>query len=139
VTDETDDTLELAGKVIAAYVRNNAISAADLPAMMISVHAAFAGERGGPSPVAGAPAVPIKKSVTPGYLVCLEDGKRLKILKRYLRTRYKLSPEQYRSKWGLPHDYPMVAANYSARRSEYAKASGLGKVRAPLKKRVGKK
>jgi predicted transcriptional regulator len=83
------------------------------------------------------PAVPIKKSVTPDYIVCLEDGKKLKMLKRYLRTNYKLSPEDYRAKWGLPRDYPIVAPNYAAKRSEFAKKIGLGrtKVQAPTKRK----
>jgi predicted transcriptional regulator len=81
------------------------------------------------------PAVPVKKSITPDYLICLEDGKRLKMLKRYLRSRFKLTPDQYRAKWGLPADYPMVAANYAARRSEFAKKIGLGRTASPKARR----
>jgi predicted transcriptional regulator len=82
------------------------------------------------------PAVPIKKSITPDYVICLEDGKKLKMLKRYLRSRYSLSPEQYRTKWGLPHDYPMTAPNYAATRSMLARKTGLGRMdRAPKKRK----
>ncbi len=83
------------------------------------------------------PAVPVKKSITPDYLICLEDGKRLKMLKRYLRSRFKLTPDQYRAKWGLPADYPMVAANYAAKRSEFAKKIGLGRTSPPKSRRRG--
>jgi predicted transcriptional regulator len=129
-----DDLLKLASDIVAAYVSNNPVSVGDLPAMIKSVHATL----GGLSGVAGvgaltdrAPAVPIKKSLTPDYVICLEDGKKLKMLKRYLRSRYGLTPDQYRTKWGLPADYPMVASNYAARRSEFAKKIGLGRTAAP--------
>src|SRR5258707_1383238 len=125
-----EEILELASDIVAAYVSNNPVAVGDLPAMIKSVHATL----GGLSGVEGLdvltnqkPAVTVKKSITPDYLICLEDGKRLKMLKRYLRSRFKLTPDQYRAKWGLPADYPMVAANYAARRSEFAKKIGLGR------------
>jgi predicted transcriptional regulator len=125
-----------AADIVSAYVRNNSVQAADLPALINSVHNALT--RVGPAPVEVPtepvkPIVSIKKSVTPDYIICLEDGKRFKSLKRHLRTSYNLSPEQYREKWGLPSDYPMVAPNYAAARSELAKASGLGNQRKKAK------
>jgi len=133
----SEEILKLASDIVAAYVSNNPVAVTDLPAMIKSVHATL----GGLSGVEGVdfvtsqkPAVPVKKSITPDYLICLEDGKRLKMLKRYLRSRYGLSPDQYRTKWGLPADYPMVASNYAAQRSEFAKKIGLGRS-APAKGR----
>ncbi len=127
----TEDILKLASDIVAAYVSNNPVPVSELPGMIRSVHATL----GGLSGVEGLdvltsqkPAVPIKKSITPDYLICLEDGKKLKMLKRYLRSRFKgMTPDQYRAKWGLPADYPMVASNYAARRSEFAKKIGLGR------------
>src|ERR1700712_4301823 len=131
-TNSSPDVVELAADLIAAYVSKNSISSSDLPSLIASVHAALTG-LSAPAPVPEAekpvPAVPIKKSVTPDYLVSLEDGKRYKSLKRHLAGR-NLTPAEYRTKWGLPHDYPMVAANYAAQRSELAKAIGLGRKRA---------
>ena len=126
----TEDILKLASDIVAAYVSNNTVAVSDLPAMIKSVHATLGGLTGieGIDFVTSQkPAIPIKKSITPDYLICLEDGKKLKMLKRYLRSRFKLTPDQYRAKWGLPADYPMVAANYAARRSEFAKKIGLGR------------
>jgi len=126
----TEDILKLASDIVAAYVSNNTVAVSDLPAMIKSVHATLGGLTGieGIDFVTSQkPAIPIKKSITPDYLICLEDGKKLKMLKRYLRSRFKLTPDQYRAKWGLPADYPMVAANYAARRSEFAKQIGLGR------------
>ena len=124
----SEEILKLASDIVAAYVSNNPVAVSDLPAMIKSVHATLGGFTGEPRPGAGKPpAVPVKKSVTPDYIVCLEDGKKLKMLKRYLRSRYGLTPEAYRAKWNLPADYPMTAPNYAARRSEFAKQSGLGK------------
>ncbi|HEY5238861.1 MAG TPA: MucR family transcriptional regulator [Rhizomicrobium sp.] len=125
-----DGILKLASEIVSAYVSNNPVSVGELPSMIKSVHFTLGGL--GSTPYAEAPhslkpAVPIKKSVTPDYVICLEDGKKLKMLKRYLRSRYGLSPEEYRSKWGLPPDYPMVAPNYAQRRSDFAKKIGLGK------------
>ncbi len=127
----SEEILKLASDIVAAYVSNNPVAVGDLPAMIKSVHATL----GGLSGVDGVdfttsqkPAVPVKKSITPDYLICLEDGKKLKMLKRYLRSRFNgMTPDQYRTKWGLPADYPMVAANYAARRSEFAKKIGLGR------------
>jgi predicted transcriptional regulator len=124
------DLLKLASDIVAAYVSNNPVPVSELPAMIKNVHATLGTLSGAPAAdvvTNQKPAVPVKKSITPEYLVCLEDGKRLKMLKRYLRSRYGLSPDQYRAKWGLPPDYPMVASNYAAQRSEFAKKIGLGK------------
>ena len=133
VVTTRNEVLALASTIIAAYVSKNPVPVAELPAVMKNVHGTL-------STLAGAginepstnqkPAVTVKKSVTPDYIVCLEDGKKLKMLKRYLRSRYKLSPEEYRAKWGLPVDYPMVAPNYSAKRSAFAKQIGLGRTKA---------
>jgi len=125
-----DDLLKLASDIVAAYVSNNPVPVGELPSMIKSVHATLGGLSGGASSemtTAQKPAVAVKKSVTPEYIICLEDGKKLKMLKRYLRSRYGLSPEDYRAKWGLPADYPMVAPNYAAQRSEFAKKIGLGR------------
>lgn len=122
------DLLTQAADIVAAYVSNNAISAADLPSLLTTVHqklgelAVEGGEAQRPDP-----AVPIKKSVTDHHIICLEDGAKLKMLKRYLRTRYNLTPDEYRKRWGLPADYPMVAPEYARRRSDFAKKIGLGK------------
>ena len=127
---KADDLLKLASDIVAAYVSNNPIAISDVPGMIKSVHATLGGLTNGiPGEVQTTqkPAVPVKKSVTPGYIVCLEDGKKLKMLKRYLRSRYGLSPEEYRAKWGLPADYPMVAPDYAQQRSDFAKKIGLGR------------
>jgi len=122
------DLLTQAADIVAAYVSNNAISAADLPALLTTVHTKL-GELAQEQSEAQRPepAVPIKKSVTDHYIICLEDGAQLKMLKRYLRTRYNLTPDEYRKRWGLPADYPMVAPEYARRRSDFAKKIGLGK------------
>jgi predicted transcriptional regulator len=129
--DETNraDLVELTADIISAYVSNNTVVASDLPAIISDVHEALskASQRLGPTEREELrPAVAVKKSVTPDYIVCLEDGKKFKSLKRHLRTHYNLSPEEYREKWGQPHDYPMVAPNYAAARSQLAKQMGLG-------------
>jgi predicted transcriptional regulator len=139
-----DALLNHTAAIVAAYVGRNAIAASDIPSMIRSVHGGLVGASGGASPMqllTLKPAVPVKKSVTPDHIVCLEDGKRVTMLKRYLRSRYGLSPELYREKWGLPHDYPMVAPNYAERRSQLAKKFGLGrKPRAkPAKKRTSRR
>ncbi|GLK78180.1 transcriptional regulator [Methylopila jiangsuensis] len=124
--------IELAADIVSAYVSNNSVAAADLPTLIGEVHQALSRVSNGapePEPEALRPAVPVKKSVTPDYIVCLEDGKKFKSLKRHLRTQYDMSPEEYREKWGLPTDYPMVAPNYAAARSELAKKMGLGQQR----------
>ena len=138
VSTRTDEILRLASEIVAAYVSNNPVSVGELPAMIKSVHATLGGLAGStPAEAATSqkPAVTVKKSITPEYIVCLEDGKKLKMLKRYLRSRYGLSPEEYRAKWGLPADYPMVAPNYAAQRSEFAKKIGLGRSSPPSKSR----
>ena len=127
---QKEDLLKLATDIVAAYVSNNSISVGELPAMIKSVHATLGGLAGSASSepqTTQKPAVTVKKSVTPEYIVCLEDGKKLKMLKRYLRSRYSMSPEEYRSKWGCPADYPMVAPNYAQQRSDFAKKIGLGR------------
>jgi len=135
-TDGTPDSglIALAGDIVAAYVSHNSLNATDLPGLIRNVHQALSSLGGAPAPepaVEQKPAVPIKKSVTPDYIFSLEDGKKFKSLKRHLRTHYNLSPEQYRAKWNLPADYPMVAPNYSATRSSMAKTIGLGRKPAP--------
>jgi len=122
--------IELAADIVSAYVSNNSVPSADLPGLINEIHGALVKVAGGvvEAPVeAPKPAVPLKKSVTPDYIICLEDGKKFKSLKRHLRTDYGLSPDDDRAKWGLPPDYPMVAPNYSATRSALAKSTGLGR------------
>src|SRR5690349_16509980 len=126
------NTIELAADIVSAFVSNNSVPAADLPALIGSVHDALNRVASGSTEQPKEelrPAVSIKKSVQPDYIVCLDDGKRFKSLKRHLRTAYNLTPEQYRAKWGLPASYPMVAPNYTATRSELAKSLGLGQQR----------
>jgi len=128
--DSEDDILKLVTEIVSAYVSKNPVAAHELPGIIKNVHATlggFAGETSGRAALPRAPAVSVKKSVQPDYIVCLEDGKRLKMLKRYLRSRYKLSPSEYRERWNLPPDYPMVAPNYAQKRSDFAKKIGLGK------------
>ncbi|GJE29703.1 MucR family transcriptional regulator [Methylobacterium organophilum] len=129
---DIQDHVALAGDIVSAFVSNNSIAAAELPGLITSVHAMLR-QLTEPTPqsasVALTPAVSVKRSITPDFLICLEDGKKFKSLKRHLRTRYNLTPEEYRARWGLPHDYPMVAPNYAAARSELAKATGLGQQR----------
>ncbi len=128
--NERQELLALTTEIVSAYAGRNAVAASDLPALISGVFQALrtAGqeETGKPAEVL-APAVPVKKSVTPDFLVCLEDGRKVRTLKRYLANRYGLTPEQYRKRWGLAPDYPMVAPSYAARRSALAKASGLGR------------
>ena len=127
------DTVETAAEVVAAFVANNSLPVGELPVLIQTVHAALTKlKEGVETPAAEepkAPAVPIRRSVTPEYLICLEDGKHFKSMKRHLRV-HGLTPDQYRQKWKLPSDYPMVAANYAAKRSVLAKKSGLGRLRA---------
>jgi predicted transcriptional regulator len=126
--DIAADVRDLTADVVAAYVSNNVVPVAELPSLIDSVFTALssAGTGMGGRTEAPKPAVSVKKSMTPDYLICLEDGKKFKSLKRHLRTHYDLSPEEYREKWGLPMDYPMVAPNYAAARSALAKKMGLG-------------
>jgi predicted transcriptional regulator len=138
--DDNVETIEMTAEIVAAYVENNTISTTDLPALIQSVHRALNSISTGVEAVESAPkepAVPVRRSITPDYLVCLEDGRKFKSLKRHLRTKYNLSPEDYRAKWGLPKDYPMVAPNYAKARSELAKQMGLGQGgrQAPRKRR----
>ena len=130
---QSSNYLELAADIVSAFVSNNSVPATDLPALIGNVHDALNRVASGSTQQAveepKAPAVPIRKSVQPDYIVCLDDGKRFKSLKRHLRTVYNLTPDQYRAKWGLRPDYPMVAPNYAATRSELAKRLGLGQQR----------
>ena len=123
-----DDLLRLTSEITAAHVSNNTVALADLPALIEQVYRTLAtvGAGGENVPDRPVPAVPVKKSVTPEYIVCLEDGKKLKMLKRHLKTAYNMTPEEYRERWGLPPDYPMVAPNYAKQRSRLAKQIGLG-------------
>jgi predicted transcriptional regulator len=123
------DLVGLTAEIVSAYVSKNTVGREDLGSIISDVHDALsrASNRVGGAEREGLkPAIALKKSVTPDYIVCLEDGKKFKSLKRHLRTHYNLSPEEYREKWGLPHDYPMVAPNYAAARSQLAKQMGLG-------------
>jgi predicted transcriptional regulator len=124
--------IELAADIVSAYVSNNSVPSGELPSLINEIHSALMRVGGGTVEVpaeAPKPAIPVKKSVTPDYIVCLEDGKKFKSLKRHLRTQYNMTPEQYREKWALPVDYPMVAPNYAKARSELAKEMGLGQQR----------
>jgi predicted transcriptional regulator len=131
--DSKTELVDLTADIVAAYVGNNAVPVSDLPNLINDVYRALASAVGGQvetkPPVEEKPAVPVKKSITPDYIVCLEDGKKFKSLKRHLRTHYDLTPEQYREKWGLPADYPMVAPNYAEARSKLARKMGLGQRR----------
>ena len=124
----TNEMLGLATEIVTAYVSNNRISSTELPEVIKAVYSTLNQlSKGQSHPSDLKPAVPIKKSYTADYIICLEDGKRLKMMKRYLRSQYDMSPEEYRTKWGLPASYPMVAPNYAAKRSEFAKQIGLGR------------
>ena len=131
-TTTTTNYIELAADIVSAYVSNNSVPSADLPSLINEVHGALLKVGGGTVEVpaeAPKPAISVKRSVTPDYIICLEDGKKFKSLKRHLRTQYGMTPEPYREKWGLPADYPMVAPNYAKARSELAKEMGLGQQR----------
>ncbi|MFT3810513.1 MAG: MucR family transcriptional regulator [Micropepsaceae bacterium] len=134
--------MEFATGIVSAYVGRNQILQSDLPVLIKSVYDALAGlsqpSADVEAPAALKPAVSVRKSVTDDYIICLEDGAKLKMLKRYLRTHYDMSPDEYRAKWGLPSDYPMVAPNYAQARSEMAKRIGLGKL-TPVSGRGRKK
>ncbi len=123
----TTELLELTTKVVAAHVSHNAMPAADLPRLIATVHETLAKLGTEEAAPKLKPAVPIKQSVTPEYVVCLEDGKKQKMLKRHLKTAHGMTPDDYRKRWGLPLDYPMVAPNYAKTRSELAKKIGLGR------------
>ncbi|MBV9200780.1 MAG: MucR family transcriptional regulator [Alphaproteobacteria bacterium] len=125
-----EDLLRMTADVVAAYVSNNTLPTAQLAEVINAVYnslRSLEGHSAEPQAEPLKPAVPIRKSVTPDYLICLEDGKRLKMLKRHLRSTYNMTPDEYRAKWGLPTDYPMVAPSYAEQRSEFAKKIGLGR------------
>ncbi len=125
--------IELTADIVSAYLANNTVSAGEIPSLISDIHSALVKVSAGQDiPVVfepAKPAVPVKKSITNDFIICLEDGKKFKSLKRHLRTAYNMSPEQYREKWGLPQDYPMVAPNYAEARSKLAKQMGLGQKR----------
>ena len=126
---DSSSYIELTANIVSAYVSNNTVPSADIPNLISQVHAALKRVSGGQAAAPAEPlkpAVPVKRSVTPEYIVCLEDGLKFKSLKRHLRTKYNMSPEEYRAKWNLPKEYPMVAPNYARARSELAKQMGLG-------------
>ncbi len=128
MAEDHTNVLDMTAEIVAAYVGNNSVTADQLPALIQQVHGALKGA-GAPAEAPSAPqtpAVSVRKSINPDHLVCLEDGRKFKSLKRHLRTKYGLSPEEYRAKWGLPKDYPMVAPNYAEARSQLAKRMGLG-------------
>jgi predicted transcriptional regulator len=135
MSTQESNFIELAAEIVSAYVSNNSVPASELPNLISDVHNALHRVVGGTTAAPEAPAeplkpaVPVKKSITNEYIICLEDGKKFKSLKRHLRTQYNLSPEQYRERWGLSPDYPMVAPNYAAARSRLAKEMGLGQQR----------
>jgi predicted transcriptional regulator len=131
-TPSAGSYIELAADIVSAYVSNNSVPASDLPSLINEIHTALIRVTAGDAIASGdapRPAVPPKKSVTNEYIICLEDGKKFKSLKRHLRTQYDISPEEYREKWGLPPDYPMVAPAYAKARSMLAKQMGLGQQR----------
>ena len=135
---DSSSYIELTANIVTAYVSNNTVPSTDIPNLISQVHAALKRVSGGQAAVPAEPlkpAVPVKRSVTPEHIVCLEDGHKFKSLKRHLRTRYGMTPEQYREKWGLPPDYPMVAPKYAEARSQLAKQMGLGQQRRRRKDR----
>lgn len=126
--DGADTLVALTADIVSAHLSHNAVPVADVPALILQIHGALA-SLAAPAPAAEAPrepAVPVRQSVKPDYIVCLEDGKKLKMLRRHLLLNYNLTPEQYRRKWNLPADYPMVAPNYTEQRRSLAKKIGLG-------------
>ena len=133
-----DEMLRMTAQIVSAYVSHNSVSGREIPDLIQSVFTTLNGQRGSGAIAAQEqpkPAVPIRKSVTAEYIVCLEDGKKLKMLKRHLRSTYNMTPEEYRAKWGLAADYPMVAPNYAAQRSAFAKKIGLGRKRGSPSRR----
>lgn len=127
----SDRVLEFTTQIVHAYVSNNSVSTADLPALISTVHNSMSllASGAGMPEARPDPAVPVRRSITPEYIICLEDGKKLKMLKRHLKTSYNMTPDQYRERWGLGADYPMVAPNYAKQRSKLAKQIGLGTAR----------
>ncbi len=137
-----DEILSMTTQIVSAYVSHNEMSGSQIPEVIRSVYATLNAQKSGEVAVSKTPqkpAVTVRKSITPDFIICLEDGKKLKMLKRHLRTTYGLTPEEYRAKWGLPADYPMVAPNYSAQRSAFAKKIGLGRKSAKPKRGRPKK
>jgi len=132
-----EELLSLTSDIVAAHVSNNTVAVSDLPGLIEQVYKTLSsvGGAGDAAVDRPTPAVPIKKSITPDFIICLEDGKKLKMLKRHLKTAYDMSPDDYRERWGLPSDYPMVAPNYAKQRSRLAKAIGLGTQQRKRKKR----
>jgi predicted transcriptional regulator len=131
-TPANGNYIELTAEIVSAYVSNNTVPASEIPSLISQVYSALSrvsGKTGDVTTEPLKPAISLKKSITPEYIVCLEDGKKFKSLKRHLRTQYSMTPEQYREKWGLGADYPMVAPNYAAARSQLAKQMGLGQQR----------
>ncbi len=138
-TPSQTELLELTAEVVSAHASNNTVAASDLPQVIKDVYATFSTLAVAAPPIElPTPVVPIKKSVTPDFIICLEDGKKLKMLKRHLKTSYNMSPEEYRERWGLPIDYPMVAPNYAKKRSTLAKKIGLGRKPGSTNKRKPK-
>ena len=141
--EDNAQLLEMTADIVSAYVGNNNVQVTEVPGLISSIHAALSQISTGVvevEPEVKEPAVSVRKSITPDYLICLEDGRKFKSLKRHLRTKYNMSPEEYRAKWGLPKDYPMVAPNYAKARSDLAKQMGLGQggrkpARAPRAKK----
>ena len=132
MNEKSSNYIELTADIVSAYVSNNPVSAGDISALISQVHSALLRVSNGQGEVVSEtlkPAVAVKKSITPEYLICLEDGKKFKSLKRHLRTQYNMTPEHYREKWGLAPDYPMVAPKYAEARSQLAKQMGLGQQR----------
>ncbi len=132
-----DEILSMTTQIVSAYVSHNNLSGSEIPEVIRSVYATLNAQKSGEAPATKTPqkpAVTIRKSITPDFIICLEDGKKLKMLKRHLRTTYGLTPEEYRAKWGLPADYPMVAPSYAAQRSAFAKKIGLGRKSAKPKR-----
>ena len=138
MTNNRPELLSLTSEIVSSYLSANTVPAADIPALIERVYKTLSNVEGGTTGLAAdrpQPAVPIKKSVNPEYIVCLEDGKKLKMLKRHIKSAYGMTPDQYRERWGLPADYPMVAPNYAEKRSRLAKTIGLGKqTKRPQKK-----
>jgi len=132
-----EELLSLTSDIVAAHVSNNTVAVTDLPGLIEQVYKTLSSVGGAGDAAADrpTPAVPIKKSITPDFIICLEDGKKLKMLKRHLKTAYDMTPDDYRERWGLPSDYPMVAPNYAKQRSKLAKAIGLGTQQRKRKKR----
>ncbi len=139
--NDSDDLLGLTEKIVSSHVSNNSVASADLPNLIRAVYAALYNvSTGAGTPSPPKPAVPIKRSVTPNHVVCLEDGKKFKMLKRHLKTDHNMTPKEYQERWGLPGDYPIVAPKYAEKRSQLAKKIGLGtKGRNFKHKAAGKK